>query len=166
MLVFFNYSNIFQGLLSWFRGRLPASRSRGAGPALDPGTLVPSLFVRRSTAVRPPVDAWAFSVAGVLRRALAGRLRTVALRNVPRVRVGMRRKTVSPARKPVPSKAPRVLKRYKQERVTGAFSLTGGPRSPTQVPLVTAGVVPLASGPKRRRVGVSEPVPAERRLAA
>ncbi|MDQ8699443.1 hypothetical protein [Hyphomicrobium sp. LHD-15] len=141
---------------------MPASKV--AKPASDLSFLLPSLFVARPVfPARPTVDAWAFAAVSGLRQGLSARLTSVAAETVPRSRKGPRRKAAQSAQKAIPKKAPRVLKRYKQEALPSAAAALRRPviSHPTSR---VGNIVSLNAG--LRRMPRELPVLASERLAA
>ncbi|HML42345.1 MAG TPA: hypothetical protein PKE13_05405 [Hyphomicrobium zavarzinii] len=107
----------------WILRALAGSKAvRGAAP--DFSHFLPALFlVRQAPKVERVFGFFAsdFSISSARRWALAARLRSIARLNVPKGLKGARRRTTPPAGKPIPKKAPRLLKRYKQ--TTGTLVL-------------------------------------------
>lgn len=153
---------IFQRLFGWIVRKFPASKV--AKPASDLSFSLPSLFVARPLfPARPTVDAWAFAAVSGLRQRLATRLTCVAAQTVPRSRKGPRRTAAQAAQKAIPKKAPRVLKRYKQEAVVSAAAAWRRP-GPSQPPSRAGNIVSLNTGLKRSPREL--PALASERLAA
>jgi len=112
-------SGLIRSLLRWISGIFSTVPAVAAARLADPVLLVPALFLVRTpppqtqTAGAPPAPGRASLYA----RALAARLASVACRNVPKSRIGPRRRIAAPAGKAIPKKQSAVLRRYKAEPI-------------------------------------------------
>lgn len=142
----------------WILRALTGAKTVRAAP--DFAHFLPALFLVRPAPKLERVFGFFasdFSIASGRRWALAARLRSVARQNVPKVLKGARRRSTPPAGKPIPKKAPRVLKRYKQ--ITGSVVLARRKGAVAESPMRwSATIVTLADVPQRamRSAAVSE----------